>query len=193
MFWCEKCQGCVPDSAHHCRRCNKCVGHFDHHCPWLNNCVGAKNYWWFFSSIWSLLALEIVFVGSSTLLAFKVFFGTVGICMEGSILHTWDVHLSIALFVGIALCGLTILCLDSALITLHCWLCYYGLTTYDLIRPTAREEANSTVLQVARESFRPFQGGSKGFQPIAGCLNLYLGCLDLYLCVWTCILDTVYL
>merc|ERR1719359_1291754 len=70
---CGICIRCVQLKSKHCWECNKCVAVFDHHCPWLNTCVGARNYWYFFIAIWSLLFMISSLICGALLQALRYF------------------------------------------------------------------------------------------------------------------------
>mmetsp|Transcript_50348 Transcript_50348/g.93096 ORF Transcript_50348/g.93096 Transcript_50348/m.93096 type:complete len:384 (-) Transcript_50348:10-1161(-) len=118
--FCPICKVSVQAETKHCWDCQKCVARFDHHCPWLNNCVGAGNYVSFFASIVALLfMLSILMVATTAaILKFELDFDSIEKVIV--LLAVLGIHIPIWL-------------LDAGLLSLHCFLCVKGITTYELL------------------------------------------------------------
>mmetsp|Transcript_11820 Transcript_11820/g.26833 ORF Transcript_11820/g.26833 Transcript_11820/m.26833 type:complete len:377 (-) Transcript_11820:96-1226(-) len=117
--FCPICKVAVQSETKHCWDCQKCVARFDHHCPWLNNCVGAGNYVAFFASIVALLfMLSILMVATAAILSFDLDLDSIERVIV--LLAALGIHVPIWL-------------LDVGLLSLHCFLCMKGITTYELL------------------------------------------------------------
>ncbi|XP_064393372.1 uncharacterized protein LOC135340887 [Halichondria panicea] len=152
--YCKLCEAHVGMNAKHCRVCDKCVTDFDHHCKWLNTCVGKRNYRWFFATILTaLLGASLLFVYSSSL--FVVYLvDRCQLCYDCDLPYNLTVNengttlcdFQFAAFGAsmphqvfpvlcafIALLSALAMILDGHLVSLHLYLIWKGLTTYDYI------------------------------------------------------------
>lgn len=119
--------GCVFTAAprtKHCRQCDKCVEGFDHHCLWLNTCVGSYNYrpWVLFVAVlfaWAVLGSGISW--GALLRALRVQSRSLAVGHRPAALVT---------ALGTAVTAVWLL----ALLALHAYLTFKGLTTREWIK-----------------------------------------------------------
>eukprot|EP00403_Amphidinium_massartii_P010200 CAMPEP_0178415620 /NCGR_PEP_ID=MMETSP0689_2-20121128/23644_1 /TAXON_ID=160604 /ORGANISM="Amphidinium massartii, Strain CS-259" /LENGTH=384 /DNA_ID=CAMNT_0020036943 /DNA_START=122 /DNA_END=1277 /DNA_ORIENTATION=+ len=139
MPFCAICQSAVQPLTKHCWECQKCVERFDHHCPWLNTCVGGRNYASFFAAAFALqINISILMVVSAVAL----------ICLDVS---SQSIFRVIALLAMLGM-HIPLWILDTGLL-LHVYLCFKGITTYELLTgkaagPAKRMSATSSEKSV---------------------------------------------
>eukprot|EP00928_Gymnodinium_smaydae_P089968 TRINITY_DN73833_c0_g1_i1.p1 TRINITY_DN73833_c0_g1~~TRINITY_DN73833_c0_g1_i1.p1 ORF type:complete len:372 (+),score=77.14 TRINITY_DN73833_c0_g1_i1:158-1117(+) len=131
MLECRHCRSAVNLDSKHCWECRKCVDVFDHHCPWLNTCIGARNYGYFFVTVWSLLVNLVLLCTASAGLLVLHFFGDAANHIENG-----RTVVLLALTTGV---NLPLGFLDMTLLSFHCYLVYKDLTTYEYLRPESRK------------------------------------------------------
>eukprot|EP00928_Gymnodinium_smaydae_P080017 TRINITY_DN63823_c0_g1_i1.p1 TRINITY_DN63823_c0_g1~~TRINITY_DN63823_c0_g1_i1.p1 ORF type:complete len:326 (+),score=34.35 TRINITY_DN63823_c0_g1_i1:38-1015(+) len=114
LRYCQYCQSLVGEKSKHCWSCRKCVANFDHHCPWVNNCIGEKNYRIFLA----LILLVLVVLGTMS---------------AGACIVAVDAGgFALAVLIITLLFNVPVLVLDAGLVSLHGFLCWQGITTYQL-------------------------------------------------------------
>lgn len=125
-LYCEHCESYVISSSRHCKICDRylcesfrCVDRFDHHCIWINNCIGRENYSTFMVMIIAVFLHMLVYLIAVGLLwsegGWREF--------TGQMAANWAISFVILIF-SILLLGL---------ISLHLYLIYNGLTTFEYI------------------------------------------------------------
>ena len=131
---CTLCKAHVNEESKHCGQCDRCVEGFDHHCKWLNNCIGLRNYR-FFALLISFFAFQLLQQAVSSVILLH---GLITDSTSSFLSHLYSLKGSQAVIYKVVLAiyiCLTLICLLSLmqLITLHIWLRYKGISTYDFI------------------------------------------------------------
>jgi len=126
MAFCKNCRVNVHLDAKHCWDCNKCVANYDHHCPWLNTCIGTRNYFYFYVSIWALLAMLATNSTAGVLVLVEHIRDPINPLGLGEA-AIWLISVCLGL-VNLPLCFL-----DSTLVAFHTYLCVLDITTYDYL------------------------------------------------------------
>jgi hypothetical protein len=127
---CWICEADVAVHSMHCKFCNKCVYHFDHHCMWLNTCIGEANYWSFFYTMISLMAMEAVHLPPQIYLVVDILLNGKSDTRANDYVGT--VLILVFLFLFIAFNIVSLLSIGQ-LIFFHLNLQKKGLSTYEFI------------------------------------------------------------
>merc|ERR1712130_149383 len=165
--YCHHCSLTVQIGSKHCWDCHKCVAIFDHHCPYLNTCIGGVNYRTFLVTIWCLFGLHVVMLVSSTYIFIQEF--------SHSVTPSYAMIVVIGCFVCVAV---VILMLNWSLISLHVWLVWKGITTYEYLRgvkkPMPRPRAIDTKSKeiVSKEIVTQAVSGSEAPAPVTSAASI---------------------
>jgi len=124
MRGCRHCLSEASANVKHCKRCEKCVSGFDHHCLWLNTCIGKRNY-----AVW-LAFIHLMFLWTlvGSILSWRAFLSSLGVPSRALPVGTRP-----TLVCSMAAGGLAAFFL-FALLGLHAYLNWNGLTTFEWIK-----------------------------------------------------------
>mmetsp|Transcript_52819 Transcript_52819/g.123553 ORF Transcript_52819/g.123553 Transcript_52819/m.123553 type:complete len:474 (+) Transcript_52819:62-1483(+) len=124
LLACNKCMSEANPSLKHCKRCEKCVSGFDHHCLWLNTCIGKRNY-----APWLLfIHLMLLWTSLGSALSWRAFCSVLRVQLRALPVGTRPLLLSSAVMGAVASFFL------FALVGLHAYLNWNGLTTFEWIK-----------------------------------------------------------
>lgn len=72
----KRCRECgfivdISKNYDHCYTCGVCCEGYDHHCPWTTKCVGARNIYWFYAMITSVIVVFFYIIFEVMFMAFS--------------------------------------------------------------------------------------------------------------------------